>query len=445
VILRGWLRTRWRLRAIATAAPVLVLACGGGGGLAADSGSGGLPPGCADIVVSAKMLGEPATWAMVNVLASAAWGGDGAIHVGWAADKALPSAGSGSRAWFVIGSFDPRSGEQVDQRLYDVFPPEITSDDVSFHAVGGSPDGTFAVGYKWLLDPTTLSDEMLLIGRVGEDAPVAKVVLATSGAEAAKQVQTQVAWDGEAFAVHAYGSAADQLGYNLYVARVGLDGSLILPYTKYGITGASANSEYGHKTTTDPEGGHSYAFEVGWLAGHDRQGVAIAGTEAGGKEVAAAGMPGTATGLPAARAMAGGLWVGFQQLVQGRLPVIQRLDTDGDPAGNAASLPRFPPGDDAGIRPVTFVPRGDRVLAIGMSPMGVYAFEYDGETVGPAMLLMDNGGIREPWMDMRNFSAFRWNDEDWIAFSESRQDMPLVMHVLKVAEGCTYHSATVPE
>lgn len=395
------------------------------------------------ILVTRDILPEPSEWAGVAALPGGIWRTGNGIHVVWQAFRWLSDAGTPSvdksRTWLAAATFDPTTGSASAVSTYDIYPPQVTSSQSGLYTVAGRSDGLFSVGYDWFENGSRPQRALFL--KVSGSTPTS-LELPVDGDPSQLGLQTHAAWDGKAFALHAYGAPPQ---FTLHVARVDPQGNVLLPFTQYGITKNTSSGAFGHKSSTNPISGRTYVFDADLsnrLSGHLQDGSPLPGTgpTSGPKVVEAIGLQTTETSRAAVSADADGAWVGWSQT--NTTPtlkdlVFQRLDIDGNPEGAAIKTSITPLDDPGGIWRLAVLSRGkDRVFAVGASPTRVYGFLIENGVVGPASVIVDAEGSQN--FDVRDLVAFDYEDETWIGFSEVAAEGAI--RVLRVKPGCVYPS-----
>ncbi len=379
------------------------------------------------------------------LIAGGAWRDDSGLHVAWYAQK------PGYRYHLLLNTYDPLTGDELTAREFDVFPSQAVEDDMYFAAATGGPGGTFVVVGAWWTS-TWSSPILAFVGSLASDVVKTVELNPEHNASAAWASASTVAWDGEAFRIHAYGGDPPPTGgVGLHVLRLALDGTVILPFQPFGSTPSPGYGILGYKTATDPTTGRSFVFDAvskNFLNGHDREGERLAGTENGPKMIEGNGVPLTGSGLPAISAARGDAWSSWTQSdtgLEGYLLVVQRLDADGDPFGPARTPPRT--WDSVGGSEIhALLARGNGKLAIvSHSSLGTYVIDADAEgNYGEPRLLIDSSELQDPWMQLHHAETFTYEDEEWLYYAEARVGPP-VIRVVNLAPGCVYRSATLPE
>jgi hypothetical protein len=342
------------------------------------------------------------------------------------------------RIWLAVSAFGGDDGALVGHDLYDLFPEDITQKEAAIGAIGRN-GAQFAVAHT---SPLGDVSPKIAVGELHQAQLVATVELPLAP-NVYPGVVTHVGWDGEAYAVHRYGQP-DQ--FTLQVGRVDSQGTVVLPITEYGITANGGLGPFVHKTATDPVSGITYVFDAPYdalVSGHARDGTPLPGTASGAKVIQAIG----AAPLPGVRAMLAaapdGAWVGWQRLDEaaagGTSFVVQRLDTNGDPVGQAAVLPAAPLDDPQPfLHSLALLPLGgDKVWIAASSRYRIYGFEYDGATLSEPTLVLDGPLDIDASLyalDARDMVAQESDGERWLGFSENAG----ALRVLKIKPGCVY-------
>lgn len=423
--------------------------CGGGGtgggedAAAGAGGSAGAPTGCVDIVVGPGALSNPGNWFHApGPLPGGLFRTASGVHLAWIAYRYYPSSSvekflENTVPWLVTSTFAPESGASVGHSERPVFPDKVTTVQGGLFSFAGRSDDAFALGYAYTQNGER--KERVLLGRMG-DSDASSLIVPVSGDPLLIATQTAAAWDGEAFALHAYGAPPQ---FTLHVARVDDQGNVLLPFTQYGRTDHVGYGETGHKTSTSADSGRTYVFDSdidNLLGGHSRDGTPLPGTGpiGGGKQVEAVGFPTTSSHMPAVAADGTGAWVGWQQKNTGPTVVdvvLQRLDLDGAPVGQGIKI-FGPPLSE--LSRWTLLSRGPgEVWILGATANRVYAAPVQGGVVGSPIVVVDSAST----FDVRNMTAFDYQDETWLAFSEQHLDYAGVLRVVRVKPGCVYPGA----
>ncbi|MBK7584296.1 MAG: hypothetical protein IPI67_29345 [Myxococcales bacterium] len=368
------------------------------------------------------------------------WATDKGVHVAWWAVKWLPKPNQppqwdSGRVWLIVDTFDRDTGTLLGQNLFDPYPPSVTAKLSGLYSVGARSDGTFVVGYDWVENGERPQRAMLF--HVGDDKPFANVVLPVAGDPLLIGTQLAAGWDGEAFALHAYGAPPQ---YTLHVARIDETGKVLLPLTQYGSIPNVSASELGSKTCTGPESGRPYVFSAdtdNLLAGHDRAGAPRLVWQAR-RSWTPSGSRRRPRGPPALAADADGGWLGWiQTKPTGGDLVVQRINLDGDPTGNAAMGSIYPLADPKGLSRIALQSVGKGGARVySASTTKLYLIPLDAAEWGTPSLIVDSTST--PDFDARDLSPFAWKDENWLGFWEQHAGYDTILRVLKVKPGCVY-------
>ncbi len=429
-----------RLRRFAYGLPSLVcMACGTSE--RAESAEAGAGDHCVDIVVNRAMFEDRDAW-FVNgdSLPGGLWASDNVIHLAWTSYRFLDGHTTeyltDTAPWLILSSFDEATGAVIRNDRYAPFPPSIKWGEGAIRSFAARADGTFVVGHEWVTNSGMSFSAG--IGRSTDPTIYTSVSLAEVGPEDTIAAQTFAAWDGEAFALHAYGAPPQ---FSLHVARVDDQGNVLLPFTQYGITANVPPAVLSHRTATSPESGRTYSFDAEGdtiLNGHLRDGSPLPGTESGPKTVVASAEPLYSASDPAIAADASGAWALWWQFAGGSPTVdykilLQRLDLDGEEIGESATLPLFPLSDPGGIARWTLLSRGESVEVLAASNYSLYSFRYDG-ALGPPKRVLTLAP--DDALDIRDMQAIEWQGETWLSYSQNKGDF--YVRVLKVKDGCVY-------
>lgn len=414
-------------------------AAGSGGAGGSAGGGAGTATECTELVLSPSVLGSAGEWfsepqAFRGALAR---GGDELFAL-WGAYRFLPEAETAllddARPVLVATTVTLGSGAVRHEPL-ELFPPDVSAFFGAVTAATVRPTGAFAAGYDWV-DGDVDSAELVALGNAMDTSTLTSVEAAPSS-ERDAQVQTALGFDGEAFVVHATS------GSTLLLARVSPTASVVLPFTPYGRTPSSAANEAGHRTVTVSGSGRTYVFDAAGgnaLSGHLREGEPLPGTESAPKTISAVGLATrSSASLPVLGANADGVWVAWQQhSLVATVPfenVVQRLDEDGNPMKGAFLVPFFPDPDvEDGVTVGALLPLPDgHVSIVAWSPTRIYELEYDGATLGPPRVIVEDtaGSMR----DLREMALLSYQGERWLSYEQQGAS---AVRLLELSNDCTY-------
>ena len=409
-----------------------------------------VPPveGCVDLRVATDLLPDPSAYSPHGLLIrGGVWLTDGRVHVAWEAlrwsDAVTVPPAEDRHPELIVSSFDAQTGDLVDQRVYDIFPPHVGPTVGALFAAGGERAGRFAVLYEdqSMADSATslMLDDLL--------APSALVIAAPEDVAA---IPCAVAWDGEAFAVHSSGGADAYGGKEFFVARVAPDGSVLLPFTLFGSAKDQCYYDMGLDLGTVPETGITYAFatEGGrWVVGHERDGTPLPGTFPAPKVIDAIGTTTLSSEQESLGVGVDGAWVAWGQYDAAKSHVVlaQRLDLDGDPVGNALEVHGAPAGLAGVPIPLVIVARpGTGAWFGGTLTDSMFGAESDGTAIEAPWTFFDGSGDDRPLLQQQRYGwAFAADDGDgaWVAFQEYvHSGTLLVVRVVRAKRGCVYPS-----
>ncbi len=413
----------------------------GGGGGAAVGGQGGAPDGCVRITVSPQLLGDE-WFRALEAFPGWVWRTPSGLHVAWPGYRSYPEGTqaaflSQTRTWLIVSSFEPATGELLAQREYDLFPADLSYSETWIYAVAGHEDDSFVAVVEYEPQYETEGSPILLVrGQLAQPQLLGSVELSTPEVAGVSR-PSHVAWDGEAYAVQ----MSD--GQSLLVSRVGLDGSLLLPPTAYGVGMGVGYGEQGYHSSTNAESGATfvYAAQSGrWVTGHQRDGSALplAATD-GGLTVLPPEMSEAGAAYPAVAAdELGGAWLVWQQFQSSgadnlHTGVAARIDAEGqlDPvlAFAPTAADAWPPENSCVIA------RSDRDAWIASNTrQEILVWEVtDGLLGEPRTLVVGPGGGTNLAVGM--LTAFDWRGETWFGFSHTSSGS---LHVVKADPGCVY-------
>jgi hypothetical protein len=364
------------------------------------------------------------------------WATDSGVHLAWIAYRSDPEANGAQVLTLILSSLTIGDEHLTEHARYDLYPPGIYTGDSGQVVFAGRPNGTYAIGYHWWRDDERVRRAAL--GRVGESAFYATADVPEGPGASPIVAHTAAAWDGEAFALHAWGS---EPRVTLHVARVDDQGSVLLPFTEYGLTANAAPGLGGHATSTSAESGRTYVFDAAGeklLSGHLRDGARLPGTEAGPMVLVHPDDNGMNARLGRVSAEGDGAWLSWWQftLTPSDSPVeiwVVRFDSVAGALGKAAVVPVQPFGTaGGGISSWALLSRGESVVVFGASDSDIYRFDYDGTTLGsPERTLVDG-----KYLDIREMEAVEHEGTQWLMYAQS--SAPSYLRVLKVAPGCVY-------
>jgi hypothetical protein len=413
----------------------------GGGGIGgasgAPTGGTGGAAGCMDIHVISDMLPKGALefvpGSVGQMERETLWRDEHGLHFAWnpwITDGSKGGEGTGLR--LVISTFDAGTGDVIGHRVFPEF---------GLGSVVRSPNGIVCVGAGRLQGSTVTTGALLLDQK---DPKVQTFVPIYSGTVSVPHV----GWDGEAFALHFWGTTG------LEVSRVSEAGDVLLPPVVFG-------QSYGFlpdlRLSTDAVSGVSFAVsgqleKVPWIAAHTRDGKPVPGTEAqGGRILPVQGDLGTATGVAfhTVRGVPGGALVAWS-LASGSpdaMVVVQSID-----ASLAAT------GDVVLVKPTQYQGANEEKdwLTIQQEPEGWWVgasgptfLESVRKSTGGVVVenlssyeLMRSG---EKIMDLRHLGSTRYGDELWLGFEdETAGDSLGKVHtpyrIVRLLPGCVYPS-----
>ncbi len=422
---------RWACLGTATA--LACLSCGESADSNGDGGTGGAPPSCFDLVLTPAVLGEPGRWHWVSdALPAALFSSPGGLSVAWVAYRFQPEGKTGkytseATEQLVLTTVAPDGA--VSHETYALLPDSALFPEGEISSVAASPDGTLAVGYGFR-EAGIWRQEVALL-RAGEGEPFARVKLPTASAADDVGFQTHAAWDGEAFAMHAYGIPPQ---FSLFVARVSAEGELLLPFTRYGETVNVGYGPLGHKTATSAESGRSYVLDGGYsvlLSGHLRDGDRLPGTEGGAKVVDIEDVFVGGTTPVAVAADPTGAWLSAKAGGAELAIPVQRTNLDGAPQGPPLLLDPFVGG---GIVSMAMLPLSDSLVLLLGSGTNIHRQDLAGGKLSKPVALLD--GTKWGDIDIRQMSAVQWNGETWLTYHQA--SYAIHVRLLKATPGCVY-------
>ncbi|MBK7586724.1 MAG: hypothetical protein IPI67_41875 [Myxococcales bacterium] len=406
-----------------------------GGGAGAGAGGSAAGAGCMEIRVVSDMVPTGAVkfvpGSVGQMERETLWRDGDGLHFAWNGWITDGTGGEATGLRLVISSFDPSTGQALGHRIFPNFGG----------VVARAPSGMLCAAGA-LVEGTTLTTGALMVDLTGSKPE--KFVPLYSGSVPIPHV----AWDGEAFALHLWGSTG------LEVSRISEAGELLLPPSYFGV---SAGVLPDLNLSTDAVSGVSFAVsglfqDVPWIAAHTRDGKPVPGTEAlGGKILPVQGDLGTATGVGfnAVRGVPGGAIVAWS--LAGSNPdamvVVQRVDSSLNAQGDAVRVkPTQYLGADTTKRWVTIqqTAGGWWIGASGKTFLEGLRFNAaSGLTVEnlSSFELIENG---QKILDFRHLGSASYNDELWLGFvdyTESNSgELYQPYRIVRILPGCVYPS-----
>ncbi|MBX3130758.1 MAG: hypothetical protein KF718_28830 [Polyangiaceae bacterium] len=421
------------MRGRAAVATFSVLAgCGGGPPSAQPAHDAGPQPVCVDVALTPTVPGDEGDWSWLsNPIVGGLWASDAGVHFAWKAYEVVSTTGnvdsmSDTETRLVLTTI--AADGTASHVVHSPFPPGTEWGHIGEITVAGRADGVFAVGHDWW--DGSARPLRVAIGRVDPPSLGPGVVLPFDGEPLA--LHTAATWDGEAFALHAYGGPVK---FTQYLARVDDQANVLLPFTPYAVTSVATVERAGYALSTSAASGQTFLLEPGQLprlSGHLRNGEPLPGTEAGPKVLAATDPLQSYAASVSARADASGAWLAWKQHKPNTFGMMmQRVDNSGMPVGTGVPLPFLPMGSD-GIGYAALVSHESSVVALAPSDKSFYRFVFDGQTLSEfERILTPGGGLRQ-----LNIEAIEHQCEIWLSYYQA--DPPQHLRVLKAVPGCIY-------
>ena len=246
---------------------------GGAGGQGGSGlwGEGGLEAPCVEVMLHNGILEEPLASGSPPVAwpRQPFWRDERGLHVAWAHSELTD--GVGRPVHLLVSSFDPLTGEVLQHRVYDPWPPEVAIAGASVFAVAGSPEGSFAaaIGYGDDTAPDGFAIALVL-GHLDQEGELQSWVSPWSSVT---WHPFHAAWDGAAFLFEFFGTQGEVLA-----VRLAPDGSEMGAPTVVGAITTFWDDQSSFRT--DPATGITWlASEMDdggvWLTGHQRDGSAL--------------------------------------------------------------------------------------------------------------------------------------------------------------------------
>ncbi len=438
-------------------------ASGGGGGAATDAGAGGVPGACAEYRVGVSTLPsmrkwDPTSLQDIHLPLHPFWRDTSGVHVVWSAYSIDPTDGTKLTARLVLTSFPASAGGVPEHAIYDVYPegitPAILSGGVSDAAA--SPDGAVAVGIRYATSLATDLTEKVLLTRL--DQPAKQQVWIPPW-PTSQLFLWEIAWDGEAFALHFALSNPGPQDWGIRLVRLSPDGTVLSGPV---VVANSAVVQDSFSVSTDSVTGTTlFAFPGNngpSLSGHLRDGTPVFPNEPYlTKEVAALGVPLESSKFaewPAVAVDGDDAVLGWEGMGLDNESYVQRLNSFA-PAAPAIVIPE--PGGGMRQRVLTRSPQG--WLMMGKIHAHIDAFEIEGNAITAQRPVVTHS-FESCWktdscpdwpvaMDARNLQLVRWQDDvlfGFLDYSDNYLDSaahpdPLVAYrIVNPASDCQYRS-----
>ncbi|MBI3203639.1 MAG: hypothetical protein HYZ29_19025 [Myxococcales bacterium] len=430
----------------------------GGGGAGGDTGSA-----CVEYRVSSALLPANGGWKMfapgVTLPVHPFWRDAQGVHVAWTAVTPSPGDSDRGTAHLLVTSFSVPDGAPAKQAVYDVFPQDLRlAYSGSLDDVAANADGMFAVGFRYRESPQQEPEERVLLGSLTD--PASQKIWTPPWPEISLW---EIAWDGEAFALHFGLSNPGLQDWGIRLVRLSPDGTLL---SGPDVVASSAVVQDAFFVATDPVTGTTVFASPGatgvLLSGHLRDRTPLFPDDPYfAREVAAQGVPAESSkfsGWPAV-ALEGERgavsWMGHDIDYDS---YVQPLD-DFAPSADALVLPS---GDDGawGLgRRVLARAQGGWQMVAAISGLRLDALEIRDDSALQRRPLVRHF-LREscartdtcpegiPALDARNLHLVRHQDEMWFgfldysdSFDHDDQVDPLIAYrIINARSKCAYPS-----
>jgi hypothetical protein len=312
------------------------------------------------------------------------------------------------------------AGQLLSQVQYDPLPASV-GDVAEILDVAGAPDGSFAALLFYADDTAPIQTRyaVLFSSLAAPDVWQAWPAPFSDYADG-----VHLAWDGEAFAIHA--QAAFSEDYYLTRARWTAGAvELVTPTMQVGMVGSIAidHSDF----ETDPVTGYSWGFD-GWLLNaHDREGNLLPGAQAKGYGLLAFGPSYNASMAPHGT----GARVAATDSTHSVSIAIDETFAETSPRS------KLPQMDYSAIG---FV--GDEPSLFTLAPdheggsFDRFRIRPDGSTIRTTFVPYPKG---VNWGGMPNVSVVAWQDEPWVGFYDVTGSLGSY-RILRAHGACTYPS-----
>ena len=428
---------------------------GGAGGIW--WGTGGIEAPCLDIWVHTGILDEPLASGVGGVFwpRHPFWRDERGLHVAWLQSELTD--GQFRPVHLLVSSFDPTTGEALEHRVYDPFPPEVLGG--LLYASAGAPDGSFAaiVGSSDDSAPDGWADKIVL-GHLDVDGSLNEIILPWSIFD---WRPLHVGWDGEAFVFDFVGNTS----IDVLMLRLAPDGTEVLAPTEVG----SILSIEEDRTSifTDAATGTTWmasSWDEGvWLSGHQRDGTALPGT--GADEYVVVDGQGVTPYWPShdiaitANGPSALLAWGNSAVSTAHLQLVE----DGEDVGDTFVLLDTPVGGGPYLSNKRMARLDDGWWLAGLygdpndpdmsaAEMGAMSFWFGDTPTGGIELLGRSVVVSWPpcwpeceqqWkngFDLRFLASLRYQDELWLGFQDGTEHTanPVPYRIVRVGRSCAY-------
>ncbi len=430
----------------------------GGGGTGGEASSD-----CVEYRVSVSMLPPTRTWASVSIRSTHLpvhpfWRDATGLHMVWSAYSVDPSDSERLTAHMVLTTFPGSSGATFGHAIYDVFPegisPWVLSGAVADVAV--SPDGTTAIGIGYR--PSLAADPIQKILLTRLDQPEKQTVW-TPPWPTSELFLWEIAWDGEAFALHFGLSNPGLQDWGIRLVRLSPDGTLL---SGPDVVASSAVVQDAFSVATDPVTGTTvFAYPGGSgvsLSGHLRDGTPLFPDDPYfARAVAAQGVPPESSKFSGWPAVA----LDGEQVVLGWMG--QNIDNDSYVQRLNGFVPETPaiviPEPAGGMRQRVLSRTSKGWMMMGKIHAHIDAFEIEGDALAEQRPVVTHSfescwrtdtcdTSLSPGLDARNLQLLRYQDELWFgfldysdSFDHDDQSDPLIGYrIVNAASKCAYPS-----
>lgn len=446
-----------------TAKPCVCDAPSGSGGTdSTDAGSGGSSGACVEYRVSVSTLPstnkwEPLSLRSTNLGVHPFWRDAAGVHVVWSAYSLDPSDPQKRTAHAILTSFPGVNGEPYEHAIYDVYPAGVDwtlSGEILDAAA--NPSGVVAIGFWYSESLQSELVQRVLLTRLGQPA---EQKLWTPPWPTSQLFLWEIAWDGEAFALHFALSNPGLNDWGIRLVRLSPDGKML---SGPDVVANSALVQDAFSVATDDATGTTlFAFPGSSgpsLSGHLRDGTPVFPNDPYlTREVAAQGVPPESSkfaGWPAVAADGKDTLVSWQGMGLSNETYVQRL-SDGSPASSAIVVPE----PEGGMRQRVLTRTSKGWLMMGKIYAHIDAFEIEGDSLVAQRSVITHS-FESCWktdscpdwpvaMDARNLQLVRWQDEILFGFldesdayidPETHPEVLEAYRVVNATSDCRYRS-----